>query len=139
MTNGPLWQQMNERPRSSMTELKAADIPESPGVYALYRADVRIYVGKAGCLRDRVWKKHSGRGKVMTGSAMRRNIAAHLGIASANEIKTCKYQPTYEEVAAIRAWLDGCHIAWVECESNMAAEKLERDFKAEYKPPLTDR
>lgn len=130
---------MNARPRRAMTELKAADIPESPGVYALYRGDVRMYVGKAGCLRERVWNKHSGRGRVMTGSALRRNVAAHLGIATANDIKQRLYQPTDQEVAAVRAWLDGCHIAWVQCESNAAAEKLERAFKAEYKPPLTDR
>jgi hypothetical protein len=136
---GPLWQQMDARPRRSMTELKAADIPESPGVYALYRGDVRMYVGKAGCLHDRVWKNHCGRGKVMTSSAMRRNAAEHLGIANANDIKKRLYQPTDDEIAAVREWLDGCQITWVECESKAAARKLEDDFKDEYLPPLTKR
>lgn len=40
---------------------------------------------------------------------------------------------------AVRAWLDGCHIAWVECETPGAAKTLEDAFKAEYKPPLTKR
>jgi hypothetical protein len=40
-------------------------------------------------------------------------------------------------VAALRAWLDGCEIAWIECESKQAAKDLEDDRKAEYKPPLT--
>jgi len=63
-----------------MASLRSSDIPESPGVCALYRDDSRMYVGKADCLRDRIWKNHSGRGAVMTGSAMRRNVAEHLGI-----------------------------------------------------------
>jgi hypothetical protein len=51
-----------------------------------------MYVGKADALRDRVRKNHSGRGPVTTSSAPRRNIAAHLGIASAADIKARRYQ-----------------------------------------------
>ena len=98
-----------------------------------------MYVGKADCLRDRVWKNHSGRGAVLTGSAMRRNIAQHLGIATAADIKARRYQPTPDEVRAVRAWLDGCDIAWVECDTKVAAKLLEGDFKAEQTPPLTKR
>lgn len=53
---GPLWRQMHEQPRRSMAELNAADIPDPPGVYALYRDGVRMYVGKADHLRHRIWK-----------------------------------------------------------------------------------
>ena len=134
-----LWAEMDARPRISMRKLAAADLPESPGVYALYRRGKRKYVGKASCLRNRVWKKHSGRGPVMTGSAMRRNVAEYLGIATADDIKERRYQPTPAEVQAVRDWLDGCHIAWVECESAAAAKSLEDDFKREYMPPLTKR
>jgi hypothetical protein len=122
-----------------MATLRAADIPESPGVYALDRDGERMYVGEADCLRDRVWKNHSGRGAVPTGSAMRRNVAEHLGIATAADVKARRYQPTSEEVAAVRTWADGCDIAWVECESTAAAKLLEDDFNAEYRPPLTKR
>lgn len=134
-----LWTEMDARPRISMCGLVAADLPESPGVYALYRRKKRMYVGKADCLRNRVWKKHSGRGAVMTGSAMRRNVAEHLGIATANDIKKRYYQPTPDEVQAVRDWLDGCDIAWIECESKSAAKALEGRFKDEYVPPLTKR
>ena len=130
---------MDARPRISMRELTASELPDTPGVYALYRGKKRMYVGKADCLRDRVWKNHSGRGAVMTGSAMRRNVAEHLGVATAADIKARRYQPTADEVRAVREWLDGCHIAWVECESKSAAKALEDDFKAEHKPPLTKR
>lgn len=127
------------QPRRSMASLAAAEIPLSPGVYALYRNDVRMYVGKADSLRNRIWKNHSGRGSVMTGSAMRRNIAEHLGIARAADIKTRRYQPSTDEVAAVRAWLDECHIAWLESDSSRAARDLEAQLKAEHRPPLTKR
>jgi hypothetical protein len=116
---------MDARERRTMAALKAADVPEPPGVYALYRDGRRMYVGKADCLRDRVWKDHSGRGAVMTGSALRRNIAERPGIASSADIKARRYQPTPDEALAVRAWLDGCDIAWVECDTNAAAKALE--------------
>ena len=122
-----------------MRYLTAPELPDTPGVYALYRGDERMYVGKADCLRDRVWKNHSGRGAVMTGSAMRRNVAEHLGIATAADIKARRYRPGPDEVHAVREWLDGCHIAWLECDSKWAAQTLEAEFKAEHKPPLTKR
>ena len=56
-----------------MATLTVGDLPVDPGVYALYRDGDRKYVGKADSLRDRVWKNHSGRGQLMTTSAMRRN------------------------------------------------------------------
>ncbi len=132
-----LWELMDRRPRVSMAILKATDLPETPGVYAIYRGGKPMYVGKAGCLRDRVWKNHSGRGAVMTGSALRRNIAEHLGIATSADIKAGRYRPTLLEVQAVRDWLDGCQVAWVECASKIDAKSLEDDFKRELKPPLT--
>jgi hypothetical protein len=54
------------------------DVPTDAGVYAWYRDGVAIYVGKAVSLRARVWGNHLGRGSVMTSSAFRRNVAAHL-------------------------------------------------------------
>lgn len=130
---------MDEQPRRSMVELQAVEIPESPGVYALYRGGEQMYVGKADCLHDRTWKNHSGRGTVMTSSAMRRNIAEFLRIATAADIKARRYQLTAEEVTAVRVWLDACEIAWVECATKADAKRLEDDSKAEYKPPLTKR
>jgi hypothetical protein len=122
-----------------MATLRAPAIPESPGVYALYLAGTRIYVGKADCLRDRVWKSHSGRGAVMTKSALRRNVAELIGIAAAADIKARRYQPSPEQVAVVREWLDGCDVAWVERETKRAAKTLEDDMKDEYKPRLTKR
>jgi hypothetical protein len=61
----------------------------------------------------------------------------HLDIASSADIKARRYQLTAEEVAAVRLWLDGCDIAWIKRNTEVAAERLESDLKAEYKPPLT--
>lgn len=125
MVTGPRWKAMDARPRRLMANLRKVNIPESPGVYAVYRDGERMYVGKANCLRNRVWKDHWGLGKCLTGSALRRNVAEHLDIASSADIKARRYQLTAEEVAAVRLWLDGCDIAWIKRNTEVAAERLE--------------
>jgi hypothetical protein len=134
---GPLWQRMNSQPRRAPSDLARNDIPAYPGVYAWYRGGAAIYVGKAGSLRRRLWSNHLGRGQVMTGSAFRRNVAEHLGIATANEIKTKAYQPRDDQVRAVRAFIDACEVAWLVCETKLDAELLEREMKREWLPPLT--
>jgi len=125
---------MNEQPRRSPKNLVRADVPVSAGVYAWYRDDATIYVGKATSLQKRVWGNHLGRGRVMTSSSFRRDVADHLRIATANAIKTRAYQPTDAEVQAVRDFIDGCEVAWL---SSASAEDLERRMKREWKPPLT--
>ncbi len=120
-----------------MASLQKADIPLSPGVYAVYRRGKRMYVGKAKCLQERVWKNHSGRGLGMGTSALRRNVAEHLGIAKAKDIKEGHHRITEEQAKRVRKWLDGCEIAWRECADHGAAKDLETAMKAEHKPPLT--
>lgn len=134
---GSLWSAMDQRSRTTLGDLLQENIPESPGVYAFYRQKEPVYVGKGSSLRQRIWKNHCGRGAVLTGSALRRNIAEHLRIASSADIKARRYQPTPDEVSAVRDWLVSCEVAWIECESEEAAEQLEAKFKAEYMPPLT--
>jgi hypothetical protein len=48
---GTLWSQMGRRRRRSMSSLRKEDIPLDPGIYALYRADKPMYVGKAKSLQ----------------------------------------------------------------------------------------
>ncbi len=72
-------------------------------------------------------------------SAMRRNVAEHLGIATAKDIKDGIYKVTEAEASRVRRWLDGCEIVWRECETEAAAKRLETAMKAEYLPPLTKR
>jgi hypothetical protein len=136
---GTLWSQMGRRRRRSMSGLRKEDVPLDPGVYALYRSGKPVYVGKAKKLQDRVWGDHSGRGLRMGGSAMRRNTAEHLGIATANDIKKGLYRVSVEEAGRVRAWLDRCEIAWRKCATESAAIALEKAMKREYLPPLTKR
>jgi len=120
-----------------MASLRKGDIPLSPGVYAVYRRDKRMYVGKAKCLQDRVWKNHSGQGLRMRDSALRRNVAEHLGIAKAKDIYEGLHRITPKQGKRVRDWLDGCEIAWRECADHAAAKDLETAMKSEHKPPLT--
>jgi excinuclease UvrABC nuclease subunit len=122
-----------------MSSLRRKDIPLSPGVYALYRSGKPMYVGKAKKLQDRVWKNHSGRSLGMGTSAMRRNVAERLGIATANDIKEGLYRVSAEEAERVRAFLDRCEIPWRECATEAAAAKLETAMKREHMPPLTKR
>jgi hypothetical protein len=130
---------MSRQRRRSMASLQKRDIPVAPGVYAVFRRNEPMYVGKAKCLQDRVWQNHSGRGQGMGTSALRRNVAEHLGIARANDIKERRYLVREEDARRVRAWLDRCEIAWRECPTEAAAEALERAMKREYMPPLTKR
>jgi hypothetical protein len=134
---GPLWTEMDARPRKHVPDLAKADIPTDPGVYAAYREGKAIYVGKAKELQGRVWKDHCGKGRVMTGSAFRRNVAEHLGISTPNEIYKKRYQPTDAEVARVRGFIEECEIAWIVCPSEIAALTLEDNMKLEWMPPLT--
>jgi hypothetical protein len=133
----PLWSRMHRRKRFGMTKLRKDDIPMSAGVYALYRDGKPKYVGKAKCLQNRVWKNHGGRGLGMGTSAMRRNVAEHLGIAEAKDIKAGRHRMTAEDAVRVRAWLDRCEIAWQECADDTAAKEFEAAMKREYLPPLT--
>lgn len=136
---GTLWSQMGRRRRRSMSSLKKEDIPLDPGVYALYRSGEPMYVGKAKSLQGRVWKNHSGRGRGMGTSAMRRNVAEYLGIATATEIKEGLFRLSADEAGRVCTWLDRCEIAWRKCDTEAAAVVLEKAMKKEHMPPLTKR
>ncbi len=139
---GPLWSAMNARPRIPMASLRPDHLPDdAPGVYALYRDGDPMYVGLAEkqSLRGRFWGSHRGRGVSMTGSALRRNVAERLGIASARAIKKREYRPTTEDARRVVDWIDGCEVAWIACATPKDAKDLERDMKDEAKPLLTQR
>lgn len=65
----------------------------------------------------------------MTGSAFRRNVAEHLGIATANDIKTKAHIPTPDDSRAVRDFIEGCRVAWRTTKTKEAAVKLEWDIK----------
>jgi hypothetical protein len=75
----------------------------------------------------------------MTNSAFRRNVAEHLGIASANDIKERRYMPTSEDVLRVNEWIEPCEVAWIICPTHEDAVALETAMKHEWLPPLTKR
>jgi hypothetical protein len=131
------WEMIDARPRRPVAELTAGDIPTDAGVYALYRDGEAVYVGKAGSLRSRLWNNHLRRGASMTNSALRRNVAALLGIASSADIKARRYKTTAVDARLVSDWLEGCELAWVTRDSEADAVALEAALKSERKPPLT--
>jgi len=135
----PPWYSLNSQRRVSVTSLRKAAIPPEPGVYALYRNAQPVYVGKAKSLRQRVWTNHCGTGNSMTSSAFRRNVAEHLGIATASEIKTNAYRPTPDDVRRVREWVETCDVAWFVCASEAEAKWSENSVKRQWRPPLTKR
>jgi predicted GIY-YIG superfamily endonuclease len=127
---------MDKVDRFGAGELRTRDIPSSPGVYALYRAGERMYVGKATSLQARVGGQHGGRGASMTNSALRRNVCQLLGIASAADIKARRYRTTAGDAARVTEWLHGCAFAWIESGTAEDALALEKRMRAEFRPPL---
>ncbi len=130
---------MDAQPRRRASELSRGDLPECPGVYAWYRRDRAVYVGKGDDLRDRAWGSHMSQSKSLGRSAFRRNIAESLGFGAANDIKKKVRRLTTEQRALVRAWVVSCPVAWIECKSIATAKALEDDMKVEWLPPLTKR
>jgi hypothetical protein len=75
----------------------------------------------------------------MTGSALRRNVAELLGIASAADIKARRYMPTRDDAARVVGWIRTCEAAWVDTPTAEDALDLEDAMKREKSPPLTKR
>ncbi len=130
---------MDRQPRRALKTLTRPDVPSEPGVYAVYRRGRAMYVGKASSLKSRFWGQHMSRNRNMTKSALRRNVAAHVGIATAADIKAGRYHPSGAELDRIAAWIRGCDVAWLTCETTEQATDLESDMKNEWTPPLTRR
>jgi hypothetical protein len=128
---------MNRRRRIPASTLVAADLPCKPGVYAWYFDGRAVYVGTVKNLHGRIWKRHMGRGVVMTSSAYRRNVAEDLGIATAADIKARRYMPTALDVDSVNTWIRRCSVAWIACRTEGDASDLEKRMKREWTPRLT--
>jgi excinuclease UvrABC nuclease subunit len=133
------WDDMDREPRTAVAVLRRRDLPDRPGVYALYKDGKRMYVGKATSLRTRVGGHHRAKGASMSHSALRRNICELLGIATAADIKAFRYLTTLDDASRVTAWLHGAEFAWIECESPAEALLVEEALRREAKPPLNRR
>ena len=124
---------------SPLAILKGDDIPSDPGVYALYRGDDRMYVGKAALpAKPRLEEPlRSRRGHDWL--ALRRDVAEHLGIATAAEIKARRYQPTSVSSSTSGSGWRCARSHGVLADSHSDAIDLEIGMKREHKPTLTKR
>lgn len=131
------WADLDSVPRRPVATLTRDMIPDSPGVYAWYRNGERWYVGKAAVLRNRIWKNHLGKGSSLSGSALRRNVAEHLQLGRAADLKNGVSKLLPEQRARVLTWLGECEIAWLTCDTPAQAVDLETALKLEFKPLLT--
>jgi hypothetical protein len=138
---GSPWYMMDRQSRYLIGELRysQSDLPAEPGVYALYRRGRRMYVGETSSLYTRIWGCHMCLSKSMKTSALRRNVAEHLGFATASDIYAGADSLTDEQVKQVGDWLNECEIAWIERDSKKEARTLERELKNQELPPLTKR
>ena len=135
---GPEWATLLREPSWLVSELVPSAIPTKPGVYTLLRGNKPVYVGKADSLLTRL-SAHRSRGVSMTNSALRRNVAEHLGIASSADIKDRRYVPTTQETLSVTEWIRQGSFKWLVCPTKAEAKSLEDRLKAEWMPPLTKR
>ncbi len=129
---------MDSQPRTSV--VRVGKVPPSYGVYAFYRANERVYVGRAasaGGLKKRL-KMHLDRSADLSWSAFRRNVAEKFGIPT-SLTRLHRESLNSTQLGRVNAWIDDCDVAWIECDSVAAAKKLESRLKSEFMPPLTKR
>lgn len=127
--------QVDQAPRRPASDLRPADIPREPGVYAWFRDGQCMYVGKASSLRQRL-STHLRTSPDLSRSTLRATVAEReLGVSRA----TARERPsviTRDQVDVVNRWLAECHIAWITCPSTLAADELERLLRRERMPVL---
>jgi hypothetical protein len=129
------WAQLEQAPRRRAGDLRLADVPRDPGVYAWFRDGRCVYVGKASSLRRRL-STHVRTSPDLSRSTLRATVAVReLTITRA----TARARPsviTPEQASVINRWLEECDIAWVTCTSPRTADELERLLRRERMPEL---
>lgn len=130
---------MSKRLRTPVVDCFPSRLPAGAGVYSIWRDGTPVYVGKAKSLAARLGRAHRGRGLSMGNSALRRNVAEHLGFGSADVIKKGDRRLSPGEVAQVNEYLDACEAAWIVTTDEAAALRLETEFKEEFTPLLTKR
>lgn len=135
---GSAWYSLDRHQRVRVSEPFAGDfIPDGPGVYAFYRDGARQYVGGTKSLARRVRDEHLSRGPAARNSALRRNVAELLGIATADELRRGGVRLREADIARIANWLRACEVGWQECATEAEARALATQLKREYLPPLS--
>lgn len=140
-SDGSLWALMRSQGDIDVAAFSPATVPAEPGVYAFFRGDDAVYVGRAvtaGGLRSRL-RTHTATGVDLSHSSFRRNVAEHLGVAPTSVTRIRPPRLTASDVEPVNDWIRGCTVRWLTAPSVEAAKALEDDMKREWRPPLTKR
>ena len=130
------WSRLLSAPRRPAGSLLRAELPEGPGVYFWSLASAPEYVGTATSLRKRLWS-HLGGGVSLAGSSLRRNVCELLFKIPPNVTSNPAGQKvTAEQATAIREWLLGCDVSWLESPTQEEAAALETRLRRAFLPSL---
>lgn len=129
---------MRQAPRRPVPAVALPEIPATPGVYSWWRNGEPVYVGEAANLRRRL-REHLETGSDLSRSTLRRSVAlAELAIP--RHVSSARpTQVSQTEADTVSAWLRGCELAWVRCDTAAAAHLLEGALRSEWLPPLNRR
>lgn len=134
-TATPAWQRLLDQPRHPNATLLRGEIPASAGVYAWFKDDRCVYVGKASSLRSRL-SSHRRRSLDLSRSTLRASVAvAEVGVSRAYARRRPSAM-TRQQIDVVSAWFTTAQVAWIECTSAGEADELERDLRAAWLPPL---
>lgn len=131
----PEWDVVLERPRRPASEVRRADIPDRPGVYAWFRDGDCVYLGKASDLRSRL-STHLGTSLDLSRSTLRSWVAVRELDMTRERTRRRPTIMTSEQVAVVTSWIRGCDLAWVTAESKEEAAALESKLLTAWRPPI---
>lgn len=136
---GSPWYAMDRHPRVAADPFASDFLTSSPGVYVFYREGARVYVGATSDLLRRVRTEHLSTSASLRNSALRRNVAEHLGIASASDIRSRRVTLTSDELGQITSWLRRCEVGWRETDTEAEAREIAAELKRQQLPSLNTR
>ncbi|WP_404772477.1 GIY-YIG nuclease family protein [Agromyces mediolanus] len=129
------WKVVLAQPRMIAGSIRRSDIPDRPGVYAWFRDDECVYLGKASNLRSRI-STHLRTSLDLSRSTLRSWVAVReLGLTR----EQTRRRPTVMtdvQVAVVTAWIRSCDLAWLTTGSKEEAASLEARLLSEWHPPI---
>ena len=131
----PEWLRVLAEPRLRANSLQRGDIPAQPGVYAWFRDDGCVYLGKASELRSRL-STHLRTSLDLSRSTLRSWVAVRELDLTHEYTRRRPTVLTDEEVAIVNAWIGECDLAWTTTDSREEAALLEAKLLSAWRPPI---
>lgn len=96
------------------SNVAAEVVPDTPGLFLLFRGTECVYASDVRSLRKRVWCDFESGEMPLRSRSVTRGIALHLDLADADDLKRDFALLDAESMHEIREWLSGCEAAWFE-------------------------